>query len=224
MSEKRYRAVALLSDGIDSPVAVYLMLRKGVDVVALHMDNGPQAKNAIDKVKLLLQRLEEFTGVEIPLFIAPHYPNHRMFVSRCTQSYHCILCKRMMLRAAEVLAERIGADFILTGGSLGQVASQTLKNLRAEEEAVNIPIVRPLIGRDKDEIVRIARRIGTYEISIMPAMCCGMVPEHPVTRARLDEVIENEKRLPLSDMVESMAAGTLPAEKYLKESSMQSSL
>lgn len=217
MAERSYRAVALLSDGIDSPVAVYLMLKKGVDVVALHMDNGPQAKNSIDKVKLLTRRLEEFTGKDLPLFIAPHYPNHRMFVSRCTFSYHCVLCKRMMLRAAEILAKRIGADFILTGGSLGQVASQTLKNLRAEEEAVDIPIVRPLISRDKDEIVRIARRIGTYEISIMPGMCCGMVPEHPVTRARLDEVVENEERLPLSNMMEVMGAGILPAEEYLKK-------
>ena len=212
--ENRYKAVALLSDGIDSPVAAYLMLKKGVDVVALHMDNGPQARNALDKVKLLVRRLEDITGKEIPLFIAPHYPNHMMFVSRCAAKYHCVLCKRTMLRAAEMLAIREGADFLLTGGSLGQVASQTLKNLRAEEEAVGIPVVRPLIGMDKDDIVGLAREIGTYDISILPGACCGMVPEHPVTRARLEEVLENEENLPLSKMLEAMAEGIRPAERY----------
>jgi len=214
MSETRYRAVALLSDGIDSPVAVYLMLKKGVDVIALHMDNGPQARNALNKVKLLVRRLEEVTGKKIPLFITPHYPNHMLFVSRCAIKYHCVLCKRTMLMAAEILARREGADFALTGGSLGQVASQTLKNLRAEEEAVDIPIVRPLIGMDKDDIVGLAREIGTYDISILPGTCCGMVPEHPVTRARLEDIFENEGNLPLSGMLEAMTEGTVPAEKY----------
>jgi len=212
----RYRAVALLSDGIDSPVAVYLMLTKGVDVIALHMDNGPQARNAMEKVKLLVDRLERVTGKKIKLFIAPHHPNHQMFVSRCSMKYHCVLCKRMMLKAAEMLAKREGADFILTGGSLGQVASQTLKNLRAEEEAVNLPVIRPLISMDKDDIVRIAREIGTYEISILPGTCCGMAPEHPVTRARLEEIYEEEEKLPLSSMMEAMGEGILPLEDYQK--------
>jgi len=212
--ENRYRAVALLSDGIDSPVALYLMLKKGVDVIALHMDNGPQARNALNKVKLLVQRLEEVTGKKIPLFITPHYPNHMLFVSRCAIKYHCVLCKRTMLMAAEILARREGADFALTGGSLGQVASQTLKNLRAEEEAVDIPIVRPLIGMDKDDIVGLAREIGTFDISILPGTCCGMVPEHPVTRASLEDISENEGNLPLSEMLEAMTEGTVPAEKY----------
>lgn len=212
--EGKYRAVALLSDGIDSPVAVYLMLEKGVDVVALHMDNGPQAQNAMEKVRLLVERLEAVTGRKVPLFIAPHYPNHMQFVSRCSMEYHCVLCKRTMLKAAEALAVREGADFLLTGGSLGQVASQTLKNLRAEEDGLNIPVVRPLISMDKTEIVRIAREIGTYDISILPGKCCGMVPEHPVTRARLDEVHAEEKKLPLFGMLEATIKGILPAEKY----------
>ena len=214
ISQKHYKAVALLSDGIDSPVAVHLMLKKGVDVIALHMDNGPQAQNSLKKVKLLVEHLEAISGRKIELFIAPHHPNHQLFVSRCTMKYHCVLCKRTMLKAAEMLAMREGADFIITGGSLGQVASQTLKNLMAEEEIVNIPVVRPLIGIDKDDIVHIAREIGTYDISILPGACCGMVPEHPVTRARLEEVYEEEQKLPLAEMLDAMKKGTIPAARY----------
>jgi thiamine biosynthesis protein ThiI len=112
-----------------------------------------------------------------------------------------------MLRVAEAVAKKEGADALLTGESLGQVASQTLKNLRVEEDAVNIPILRPLIGLDKVEIEGVAKQIGTYDTSIMPGSCCTTIPDKPATQAKLDSVLEAEGKLRIEELVENSIKG-----------------
>ena len=197
------KLIALMSGGIDSPVAAYLMLRKGAKVVALHMDNRPFTDpSTVVKTFRLIERLEEVTGRPIKRYLAPHGRNQLTFARECRKNLQCVLCRRMMYRVAELVARKEGADAILTGESLGQVASQTLPNLRTESAAVSIPILRPLIGFDKLEIEAIAKEIGTYEISIGPGGCCTINPRHPATASTLERVKKEEEALGLDKIIE----------------------
>jgi len=197
------KLIALMSGGIDSPVAAYLMLRKGAEVVALHMDNRPFTDpNTVVKTFRLIDRLEELTHHRIKRYLAPHGKNQLTFAKECRKNLQCVLCRRMMYRVAELVAQREGADAILTGESLGQVASQTLPNLRTESGAVSIPILRPLIGFDKLEIEAIAKEIGTYEISIGPGGCCTINPKHPATASTPERVMQEEERLGMEKVIE----------------------
>ncbi len=196
------KAIVLLSDGIDSPVTLYKLVRDGWDVVGLHMDNRPfTSDNYLAKVRMLIERVEEVTGGTIPLYIAGHGGNQETIADQLTElgenaiTYQCVLCKRQMYRTAEQVAKDLGATAIATGESLGQVASQTIHNLAAEEAAVSFPVIRPLLGLDKEDIIKVAKEIGTYEISIIPSLCCSIVPEKPQTRARLDKVLPYEERI-----------------------------
>ncbi len=187
------KAVSLLSGGIDSPVASYLISRAGADVVLLHMDNSPYCDDkAKENVVAIAEQLESFTGKRFPLYFAPHGPSQTAIHDACDRNYQCVMCKRAMHRTAGEFARKIGADVIVMGDSLGQVASQTLKNIRAENTGMEIPIVRPLIGLDKTEIMAIAREIGTFDISISPSVGCTIVP-HKVTTAADPERIESFK-------------------------------
>ena len=151
------KVVATISGGIDSPVAAYLMLKQGVEVVAFHMDNTPFiGDGARKKTIMVVTRLEEVTGKQIKLYIAPHGPNLAAFCRHCSPNLTCLLCKRMIMRIGQRIAENEGGQALVTGDSLGQVASQTLQNLVVTSDAVTIPILRPLIGLDKLEIIRIA--------------------------------------------------------------------
>jgi tRNA uracil 4-sulfurtransferase len=199
---ERLKAVVLLSDGIDSPVTLYKLVMDGWDVVGLHMDNRPfTSDNYLAKVRMLVERVEEVTGATIPLYIAGHGDNQERIANELTElgenaiKYQCVLCKRQMYRVAQTVAEELGAHAIATGESLGQVASQTIHNLAAEEEAVTFPMVRPLLGLDKEDIIEVAKEIGTYEISIIPSLCCSIVPEKPQTRAKLEKVLPYEEKV-----------------------------
>ena len=202
------KLVCLVSGGIDSPVAAYMMIRRGVEIVAVHMDNRPftDDKN-LDKALLLVRHLQEVTKSPIKTYVVPHGPNHITFARNCNRHLHCLFCRRMMFRVAERIAEREGAVGILTGESMGQVASQTVQNLTVVTQVTKLPLIRPLIGMDKQEIIEIARKIGTYEISILPGLCCTIVPKQPSTAAKLADVIGEEEKVDIDALVEKSLEG-----------------
>jgi thiamine biosynthesis protein ThiI len=178
------RMVCLMSGGIDSPVAANLMASRGAEVLLLHMDNfGERDPRILGIVEDLAEVLRESTGTKMPLFMAPYWRMQERIRERCDRRFQCVLCKRYMLRTARDFAQRNGAEAIVTGDSLGQVASQTLQNILVEQRGLNFPIVRPLIGLDKIEIETIAKRIGTYQVSIRKAPSCPYVPRKPQTSA-----------------------------------------
>ncbi|MBE6514196.1 MAG: tRNA 4-thiouridine(8) synthase ThiI [Thermoplasmata archaeon] len=178
------KLVSLMSNGIDSPVASYIMSRAGADVILLHMDNRPFTDDrSMENVRALAEKLREATGKDIPLYSAPHGENQKAISEGCDSNYQCVMCKIVMQRTAVELAKRLGASGVIMGDSLGQVASQTLRNIRAESIGLDLPIVRPLIGMDKTEIVSLAREIGTFDISIRPTDGCLALPPKVVVDA-----------------------------------------
>ena len=194
--------VTLLSGGIDSPVAAYLMANVGSDIILLHMDNGEFGDpKEIDKVKRIAERLSQITGRDMPLFIANHSASQSAIKKNCEYGYQCVMCKRVMQSVAKRFAQENGCDAIVMGDSLGQVASQTLRNIRAEQADVDFPIVRPLIGLDKEEIIEIAKKIGTFEISIIRTEGCKVVPSKPITEASIEKVLTNEAKLDFDRLV-----------------------
>lgn len=200
------RLVALMSSGIDSPVAAYKMVSLEADVVLLHMDNRPYAEDdSSDDVKALAERLSEVTEREMPLYFAPHGPSQNAIARGCDRPYQCVMCKRVMQRTARELAKILGCSGIVMGDSLGQVASQTLRNIRSENIGLDFPVVRPLIGMDKIEIEAVAKAIGTYDISIRPGHGCGIVPLRPITEADPEKVIVFSERIDLDDLARTSA-------------------
>jgi thiamine biosynthesis protein ThiI len=202
-NDQNIKLLSLISGGIDSPVATYLMVERGAQVSALYFDNRPFTdEKTKNKVIQLVDQLRKITSNEIKLYIIPHGNNQKMFARNCNRHVGCILCRRMMLRLAERLADKINAHGLITGESLGQVASQTLQNLNVENQVVKIPIIRPLIGLDKLEIEAIAQKIGTYDISILPGLCCTIVPKKPSTNADLNRILSQEKNVDIDILVE----------------------
>ena len=198
------KAIALISGGIDSPVSAYLMLTRGVEIVYAHFHSFPiVSKSSIYKTIKLVEILAKYQSPSI-LYLIPLGDVQTYLRTRVDPRYLIILYRRFMLRIAEKLAEREKAEALVTGESLGQVSSQTLQNLRVIEEAVRIPVLRPLIGLDKEEIKDIAKSIGTYEISIKPQEdCCTLfVPRRQITKARIEEVKRIEEELPIGKLVD----------------------
>ncbi|MDD4307201.1 MAG: 7-cyano-7-deazaguanine synthase [Thermoplasmata archaeon] len=201
------KAVVLLSGGIDSPVAAYMMAKAGAEIIALHMDGTPYFESNV-RVEKLVVRLMELTGQPIPLFTAPHGAANLSEIAKTRDSHiRCVLCKRFMMRTAEALAKQENCTAIIMGDSLGQVASQTLQNMKAEQQAISIPIVRPLVGLDKEQIIVIARDIGTFELSIGGAGPCGIVPAKPTTGAKLERILDAEGEMDVAAMIKSAMAG-----------------
>lgn len=197
------KVAILMSGGIDSPVAADMVLARGADVVAVHMDNRPFTdEKQTAKAVALVRHLAARHSRSVRLYIVQHGKNQMEFAKRCRRNMECLLCRRMMWRVAERIALKEGAQAIVTGESLGQVASQTLKNLRAISPAAAIPIIRPLIGLDKLEIEARAKEAGTYGLSTQPGLCCTIVPPKPVTGGNLHDVLEEEKRVDIAGMVE----------------------
>lgn len=186
------KVVALLSSGIDSPVATYLMMKRGCEVVALHFDNEPfTSKKSYELFEKLVDKLQDYSsGVPIESKVIK-YGN---YLQKCKDSNYekmtCILCKSGMYKIAELVARDVGALAIVEGSSLGQVASQTLPNILATRYGVEIPILSPLIGLDKVEISNISEEIGTYEISKIDDGGCSAVPRYPETQADIERVLE----------------------------------
>lgn len=197
------RALALLSGGIDSPVAVWMTMKRGVATDAVHFHSPPfTSERAREKVLDLADILSRYGG---PLRVhSVHFTEIQTAIGRhCPVDLAVTIMRRMMMRIANQLAERHGALALVTGENVGQVASQTLENIRAINEVAAYPVLRPLTGFDKQEIIDLAKRIGTYETSILPYIdCCSLfVPRHPATRPSLDEVRRAEAALPVDDLV-----------------------
>ena len=188
------KVLVLISGGIDSPVAAYLVGRLGVEVIPVYFDNSPFSSiEAKSRAVECIKRLKEVLGFK-EAYIFPNGDNLKEFFEKCKRRFICVLCRRMMLRVAEKFALEVGASALVTGESLGQVASQTLQNILVEDKAVKIPVLRPLIGLNKEESVRIARKIGTYEISIRNVVSCTVNPKQPATKVKLNQILEEEKK------------------------------
>lgn len=200
------KMVALISGGIDSPVAAWLMMKRGCDIIPLYLNNDPfsdettrqRAMSCIDVLQKWSQH-KKFT-----IYEAPHGENLLAFLSNCNNRLNCVLCRRMMYRIAGEVLKMENAHGIITGSSLGQVASQTSENMLAEMHGMEYPIYHPLIGLDKLEITNMARNIGTLGPSTKPATCCMAVPEYPSTASRPEEVMEAEKLIDIPSLVENM--------------------
>ncbi len=193
----------LMSGGIDSPVSMYYLLRQGHELLAVHMDNRPftddtPLEKIVDHLKVLGERFQR----KIPLYVLPHGPTQIELMRNTDRHVGCVLCRRFMWCSAERIAEREHATFLATGESLGQVASQTLSNMRSATAAVGLPIVRPLIGFDKQEIEAVAKSIGTYGISTRPGLCCQAVPDRPATRSGLVQILQQEERIDVESLID----------------------
>ena len=191
------RGLLLLSGGIDSPVAGHLVSRRGLEVLAVHFSLEPITD---DTAAVKSRKLAERLGLS-RLFVVTVGPAFAEVAERCDPKLYFVLSKRLMVRIAEAIARREGCDYLVTGESLGQVSSQTLQNLRAIDAAASMVVLRPLVGFDKEETVRIAREIGTFAISEGPEICDLLGPAHPATRAALDRVLAEEARLDLDRLV-----------------------
>ena len=201
------RVVSLISGGIDSPVASYRMMQRGCKLVFVHFHSSPYLdKSSQEKVHELVKILthHQFSS---RLYLVPFGEIQRQIVAAVMRPLRVVLYRRMMIRIADFIASRQRATALVTGESLGQVASQTLQNITVIEKASTLPILRPLIGMDKQEIVDQARKIGTFEVSVIPDQdCCQLfVPPHPATKAELTEVEEAESQLDLPALTREAA-------------------
>lgn len=197
------RAMVMLSGGIDSPVAAWRMMRRGLHADFVHFHSHPLVSAASrEKACDLAEYLTRYEA-RSTLALVPFADVQREIVARTRRPLRVVLYRRFMMRIASALAQRGGAGVIVTGESLGQVASQTLENMTVIETAASLPVMRPLVGMDKNEIVEQARHLGTFETSILPDQdCCSLfVPAHPETHARLEEVVETESCFDIEQMV-----------------------
>ena len=191
------KATLLLSGGIDSPVAGWMISKRGAALEAVHFHSHPYTSDrAKEKVIDLAKIISEYTG-EIKLHIVPFTDIQLDIIDKCPKEYLTIIMRRLMMQIAERISIESGSLALITGESIGQVASQTMESLAVTDNAVNIPVFRPCIGMDKEEIVTISKKIDTYETSILPYEdCCTIfVPKHPKTKPSIAEIVEAEKLL-----------------------------
>jgi len=199
------RAVFLISGGIDSPVAAWLLMRKGVTSVFAYFDNYPLCDQAAEGIALdTIRRVCASTGVEnARVYVVSHSPDLQDILAKCPEKFACILSRRMMFRIAEQIAIKENCKAIVTGDAIGQKASQTVQNIIAADCVLSrMPVLRPLVGMNKLQIVKYAKTIGTYEISIRPGVAsCGVPTSNPSTSAKRDQLTEIEQALDVQDMV-----------------------
>lgn len=198
------RGLSLLSGGIDSPVATFMMAKRGVEVHALHFHSYPfTSDRAFEKVKALAQILADYVG-DFTMYSVNLLPIQKEINEKCRDREMTVLSRRFMMRIADRLAKRDDYSMIITGESLGQVASQTIEGLTATNSVTDLPILRPLIGMDKTEIIEIAEKIGSYETSILPFEdCCTVfLPPRPVTKPRISDLEKSEANLDVERLVD----------------------
>jgi thiamine biosynthesis protein ThiI len=203
------RVVSLISGGIDSPVAAYRMMQRGCRLIFVHFHGAPYLdKTSQEKVRTLVSALTRHQ-FHSRLYLVAFGEIQRQIVAAVNRPLRVVLYRRMMLRIAEAIARSEKAKALVTGESLGQVASQTLENIAVIQQAASLPVLRPLVGMDKQEIIDQACRIGTFEISSIPDQdCCQLfVPKHPATKAQSREVEEAEARFEVREMTRSAVEG-----------------
>ena len=203
------RAVSLLSGGIDSPVASWMIAKRGVALDMVHFFSYPYTSlEAKEKVLELARLLTPWTG-RLTVHVVPFTAIQEELRRSCPEELFTVIMRRFMMRIAEAIARKANAGALVTGESLGQVASQTIKALGVTEDVTKMPVLRPLIGTDKVEIIRMAREIGPYETSILPYEDCCTVftPRHPATRPVLEDVVKAESVLDVDALVEKALAG-----------------
>ena len=203
------KAVSLLSGGIDSPVASWMMAKRGVALEMVHFFSYPYTSpEAKDKVLTLAQLLTPWCG-RLTVHVVPFTKIQEQLRLHCPEALFTLLMRRFMMRISERVAQRVGAHGLITGESLGQVASQTMEAMAVTGQVCTLPVFRPLVGMDKEEIVRTARKIGTFETSILPYEDCCTVftPRHPKTHPKLEEITEAEAALDIEALVEEAVQG-----------------
>ena len=203
------KAVSLLSGGIDSPVATWMMAKRGVALEMVHFFSYPYTSpEAKDKVLTLAQLLTPWCG-RLTVHVVPFTKIQEQLRLHCPEALFTLLMRRFMMRISERVAQRVGAHGLITGESLGQVASQTMEAMAVTGQVCTLPVFRPLVGMDKEEIVRTARKIGTFETSILPYEDCCTVftPRHPKTHPKLEEITEAEAALDIEALVEEAVQG-----------------
>jgi len=191
------KGLLLLSGGFDSPVAGYLMKEKNVELTALHFSGQPFINDVAEKKAIELAKI---IGCK-KLIIFPFGKIQGEVVNRCRHKYYFIITKRIMFRIAEDIAKKENCQFLITGDNLGQVGSQTLKNIAVINSSINIDILQPLLSFEKQEIIDKAREIGTYKSSKGPEMCSVLGPKHPATGAKLENIEKEEKRLEIDNLI-----------------------
>lgn len=199
------RVVALVSGGQDSPVATFLMMKRGCAVTILHFNNYPYTNGSLEKINKIVEKLKEYSSGSKLNFYTVNYGEYlKKALEEGPPRMTCVLCKSGMYQVAEKLAKKEGALAIVDGSSMGQVASQTLPNILATRHCTDMPVLSPLIGLDKVEIQNIAEKIGTLPISILPDSGCSAAPKHPETNAVLEKVLETHEKLKLNEELEKV--------------------
>lgn len=202
-------AVSLLSGGIDSPVSSYMIAKRGVQLELLHFASPPYtSEQAREKVLQLAQELTVWCG-RLTVHVVPFTEIQEEIRRKCPEDHFTLIMRRFMMRLGDRLAHELACKAIVTGESLGQVASQTIQALVVSDDVATLPVLRPLIGMDKEEIVRIARHVGTFDTSILPYEDCCTVftPRHPKTKPNLEEVREYEATLDIDALCDKALAG-----------------
>lgn len=197
------KACVLISGGIDSPVASWMMAKRGVELTAIHFASPPYTSPRAEKKVLdLLRKVSQYSG-KITMITVPFTKIQEKIHESCREEFFTIIMRRIMFKISEIISKKFKCTALITGESLGQVASQTINAISCTNECVSMPVFRPLIGMDKDEIVEIARKIDTFDISIQPFEDCCTVftPKHPRTRPILKYVLEEENKVDFESLI-----------------------
>lgn len=205
------RGALMLSGGIDSPVAGWMMAKRGLQIMGVHFESPPYtSERARMKVETLCQKLTPYTG-PIGLYVVPFTHAQEEIRKNCKENYFTVIMRRVMCMVTEQLAQKRDCGAMITGESLGQVASQTMEAIACTDVSVPMPILRPLIGMDKIDIITIAKKIDTYETSILPYEDCCTVftPKHPRTKPRLEDILFEESKIDIAALVSEAVENSL---------------
>lgn len=205
------KLISLLSGGIDSPVASFMMMKRGAKIIFVHFKNKTINNSGDDKIKNLVQKLSQFQG-KSKLYVIPFEEFQKEIIAKIPAKNRMIIYRRVMFKLTEIIAKKEKAKGFVTGDSLSQVASQTLENIGVIYNSADLPIFSPLIGMNKQEIIDLANKVGTYKISIVPYQdCCSfLIAKHPETKAKLEDILKQEENLEIDRIAEKIVIGIKP--------------